>query len=147
MFMSKLWYIPKYSIKFFNFPWEKNKIIELFFWGENLNNISENNIIFSVQLVQVLRVDGRKWTGWGFHHPYRWHSLSSFSSRRLCESTPSSLVLHQACLLAGPPPAPAPFFSSPQIRWMLFVVCCSLVVVIFMHTPNRFFCVENPAFF
>jgi len=45
-----------------------------------------------------------------------------------CESTPSSLDLHHACLLACPPQPPAThavFFSSPQIRWMLFVVCCS----------------------
>jgi hypothetical protein len=49
--------IPSNSLIFLQ---RKIKFLNFFSGGENFSKISENNLIFSVQLAQVLRVDGRK---------------------------------------------------------------------------------------
>ncbi len=89
-------------------------------------DISENNIIFSVQLAQVLWVDGRKWNGWGFFSSSVSLALFVvFLVSAPCESN-SELSCFAPRLLACCPYPPGPFFfPSPQIRWMLFVVCFS----------------------
>ncbi len=52
-----------------------------------------------------------------------------------------------ACLLAAPAPRPPFFFLPLKLDGCFLSSVFLLVVVIFMHTPNRFFLVENPAFF